>query len=131
MKLEYLEDISDGGRYKQVASENLIRLYDFDESQTSELTRLISQHLLADKQDLDLVNARFLEPINCQLILRLSAVDKGILKTEKPGVFTCSLSEKSYTTLIEIMKSVSGGHNWLCETSDDNIDFLYSPGGTW
>jgi len=23
------------------------------------------------------------------------------------------------------------GYNWLCDTSTDNIDFLYSTGGTW
>jgi hypothetical protein len=131
MKVEYLNDMTDGGKYKQVVSENLIRLYDFDTNQTTEFAKLVFQTLIVAKQKLDLSSVEFIEPVNCQLILQLSLVDKGILKTDKPNVFTCDLTEQSFTTAIEYMKATDSGYNWLCDTSDDNIDFLYSPGGTW
>lgn len=131
MKVEYLNDMTDGGKYKQVVSENLIRLYDFDTNQTTEFAKLVFQTLIVGKQKLDLSSVEFIEPVNCQLIFQLSLVDKGILKTDKPNIFTCDLTEQSFTTAIEFMKATDSGYNWLCDTSDDNIDFLYSPGGTW
>lgn len=131
MKLEHLDDISNGGKFKQIVSENLIRLYDFDESQTEALVQLISQTLLTDKQPLDLSTVSFIESVNCILILRLSSVDKGILRADQPHTFTCDLTEQSHMDTIEMMKAVSSGYNWLCRTSEENIDFLYSPGGTW
>ena len=131
MKLEYLDDISNGGKYKDVVSENLIRLYDFNQKETTELTELIYQKLIVHKQKLHLSSLDFVRPVNCQLIFQLSSVDKGILKTENPNVFTCDLTEQSFLTAIEFMKAVDSGYNWLCDTSEDDIDFLYSTGGTW
>lgn len=131
MKLEYLNDISDGGKYKNVVSENLITLYDFNQKETTELTDLIYRKVIVDKQGLDLSTLDFIQPVNCQLILQLSSTDKGILKTDKPNMFTCELTEQSYTSAIGFMKAVDSGYNWLCDTSIDDIDFLYSAGGTW
>lgn len=131
MKVEYLDDMTDGGKYKQVTSENLIRLFDFDQTQTANLTSEIYQSLIIDKQKLDLSNLTFIELVNCKLVLQLSSRDNGILRTEEPNKFVCDLTEETYKTAIEIMKAVDSGFNWLCDTSDDNIDFLYSPGGTW
>jgi hypothetical protein len=131
MKVEYLDDMTDGGKFKDVTSENLIRLFDFNENQTADLSLKIYQTLIIDKQKLDLSNVTFIELVNCKLILQLSSSDKGILRTDKPNTFTCDLTEETYKTAIEIMKAVDSGYNWLCDTSDDNIDFLYSPGGTW
>jgi hypothetical protein len=132
MKLEYLDDISDGGKYKDVVSENLIRLYDFNLKQTTELADLIYQKLIADREKLDLSSVDFINPVNCQLILQLSSVDKGIVKTGKPNTFICDLTEQSYITAIGYMKTAAdSGYNWLCDTSKDDIDFLYSAGGTW
>ena len=131
MKLEYLDDISDGGKYKDVVSENLIRLYDFDQSQTRKLADLFLQNLITNNHTVDLSQVDFIEAINCQLTLRISPNDKGILRTEHQNIFTCELTKKTYQTAIEIMKGVNSGFNWLCDTSNDNIDFLYSTGGDW
>jgi hypothetical protein len=131
MKLEYLDDISDGGKYKGIVSENLVRLYDFDQKETGRLIDIIHQTLIVDKQKLDLSNLDFVIPVNCHLVLQLSPVDKGITKTDKPNVFNCDMTEQSFITAIELMKVVGDGFNWLCDTSNDNIDFLYSAGGTW
>jgi len=131
MKVEYLHDMTDGGKFKQVTSENLIRLFDFDQKQTIDLTFKILQTLVIEKQKLDLSSVAFIELVNCKLVLQLSSSDKGILRTDNPNMFTCDLTEETYKTAIEFMKATDSGYNWLCETSDDDIDFLYSPGGTW
>lgn len=131
MKLEYLDDISDDVKYKDVVSENLIRLYDFNKKETTELADIIYKRLICDKETLDLSNLAFIVPLNCQLILQLATVDKGILKTDEPNIFICYLTEQAYLRAIEFMKGVDSGYNWLCDTSNDDIDFLYSAGGTW
>jgi hypothetical protein len=132
MKLEYLDDISHSGKYKDVVSENLIRLYDFGKKETSQLVNLIYQRLILDKQSLDLTTADFIQPINCHLTLQLSSSDEGIIRTNKENFFICKLTEQTYSTAIEYMKAVAdSGYNWLCGTSSDDIDFLYSAGGTW
>lgn len=131
MKLEFLSDISEGGKYKQVISENLIRLYDFNEQETRELTRMIDQIVIKNNQPLDLSTIDFIKPVNCRLILRSAPVDDGIIKTNEVDVFGCNLTVPAYRQLIDRMKNVTGGYHWLCETSDDAIDFLYSPGGAW
>ncbi|RYE59103.1 MAG: hypothetical protein EOP48_01975 [Sphingobacteriales bacterium] len=131
MKVEYLDDMTDGGKFKNVTSENLIRLFDFDQIQTADLTTEIYQKLIINKAKLDLSNLAFIELVNCKLVLQVSSSDKGILRTEEPNTFTCDLTEETYKTAIEKMKAIDSGYNWLCDTSDDNIDFLYSSGGTW
>lgn len=132
MKLEYLDDISEGGKYKGVVSENLIRIYDFAQMETTQLINLIYQRLIVDKQSLDLTTIDFIEPINCHVTLQLSSSDEGVVKTTQAGIFICKLKEQAYITAIEFMKAAAdGGHNWLCDTSVDDIDFLYSAGGTW
>lgn len=130
MKLEYLEDLTDGGKYTHVVSENLIRLSDFDENQTVLLIKVINNFLVT-KEAVELSDCDFIEAIDCKLLLQLSNEDLGILKAEKSNTFTCNLTEKSYTEAIELMKATSEGYNWLSITSNENIDFLYSSGGTW
>lgn len=131
MKLEYLNNISDGGKFKQVVSDNLIRLYDFDESQTTAFAQAINQTLIVDKQMLNLSIIKFIEPQNCSLVLQLSLVDKGILRGSNENTFVCHLTEQSYAAMIQMVKSYSQGYHWLCDTSAEDIDFLYSAGGTW
>jgi hypothetical protein len=132
MKLEYLDDISDGGKYKDVVSENLIRLYEFGQKETTRLVDLIYQRIILDKQSLDLTSIDFIQPLNCHVTLHLSSSDEGVIKTDKANVFICKLTEQTYSTVIECMKAVKkNGYNWLCETSNDDIDFLFSAGGTW
>ena len=132
MKLEYLDDISDGGKYKDVVSENLIRLYDFGQKETTQLIDLIYQRIIIDKQSLDLTTLDFIKSVNCHLILQVSSSDNGVMQTDRPSFFTCRLTEQTFITAIEYMKAAAdSGYNWLCDTSSDDIDFLYSAGGTW
>jgi len=132
MKLEYLDDMSDGGVYKNVISENLIRLYEFEEPETSRLADLIHHQLIVNKHSVNLSDLDFIKPINCNLILEVSSIDRGILKNGQLNHFTCLLMEQAYKDVIERIKLVgNGNYNWLCDTSIDKIDFLYSSDGTW
>lgn len=131
MRLEYLDDISDGGKYKDVLSENLVKLYDFEHTETIQLTELLYQQLIIARQSLKLATVNFIQSINCKLTLELSSEDKGILRTQNANEFVCKLTEPTWTKAIEYMKAVGNGYNWLCDTSKDDIDFLYSSGGTW
>ena len=131
MQLEFLSDISDGGKYPDVVSDNLIRLFEFDASETELITRLILKTLIKERESIELADFEFINPVNCRLTMMISDRDYGIIKTEIPDKFTCKLTRESYFIMIERMREVSDGHNWLCDTSNGGIDFLYSPGGTW
>lgn len=133
MKLEYIDNLSDGGNNKHAEYDNLVRLYDFDQDQTDALMHLIHQNLLLHKQALDLSGVAFIESVNCQLTLQLSLDDEGVLPSGQPNSFVCSLTEVSYQNMTDMMRVVSrsGGYHWLCDVSDADIDFLYSCGGTW
>ena len=132
MKLELLKDLSEGGKYKNVSSENLVRLYDFDKAETERLIQLIVEYLIENSQSLQLSSLNFIESLNCNLLLKISNKDEGIIATEKADTLICSLTTDSYQAMVEIMIKVSeNGFNWLCDTSIDDIDFLYSKGGTW
>jgi hypothetical protein len=131
MKLEYLDDLTDGGKFKNVVSKNLIRLYDFNSAEVKELIDLIQNVIIDNGHELEVSSQPFIQPINCNLLLRITEVDNGVLKTDKGNAFVCELTKTSFRTLIEKMKNVSSGYNWLCDTSGDDIDLLFSSGGTW
>ena len=43
MKLEFLDDISNGGKFKNVAINQLIRLFDFDKFEAAEFRQVINR----------------------------------------------------------------------------------------
>lgn len=133
MKLEYLDDISEGGKYKQVVSENLIRLYHPEEGEAEQLIILIKRHLIDGNGALDLSTLNFIQSLNCRLTLEVSTESEGVIKITDDNTFVCRLTKPDHEDMIEMIELVGdgGGYNWLCETSEQNIDFLYSPGGTW
>ncbi|QIL39071.1 hypothetical protein G7074_07105 [Pedobacter sp. HDW13] len=128
MKLDFIENLSDSGKFKQVVSENIVRLYDFDETQTAKLINLIK---VLVTNGLDIEITKYVKSVNCKLILKLSSIDNGVLKTSEASTFICELTTASYLEAIDLMINVSTGYNWLCKTSKDNIDFLYSADGNW
>src|SRR4051812_24657157 len=103
MKLEYLENISDGGKFKTVVSDNLVRLYDFDPGQTETFVKKL-QEFVVYKTDFNLSKCDFIELVNCSLILSISNVNQGILKTGNQNIFTCYLTEESYLDLINVIQ---------------------------
>jgi hypothetical protein len=131
MKLEYLDDLTDGGKFSYVVSKNLIRLYDFDQVQSKELVELIHMVVIDSGDELDISALSFVQPVNCKLLFRVADFDEGVLRTFQADKFVCELTKQSFCNLIEKMIKVSTGHSWLCDTSKDDIDLLFSSGGTW
>jgi hypothetical protein len=135
MKLEYLDDISDGGKYKDVVSENLIRLFEFNEVEAEKFQFLIKDKILKNKESINLNEVEFIEGVNCSLKLVLSNLNNGIISIGNNN-FQCNMNEDSYLAMIEIIepfKTDLNGYNWLDDqiSQKADIDFLFSPNGGW
>lgn len=137
MKLEYLDDISDNGKYPWADPDNLIRLYDFDQEEAFQLIKIIQSKLITGNESLDLSTVNFIKPINCSLKFEITEVDYGISVPSVNNHFVCRLTVQSYKNMISYMEAFSkqenslDGYNWLYDPSEDKIDLLFSPGGTW
>jgi hypothetical protein len=132
MKLEYLDDICNGGKYPDVITNQLIRLYDFDNFQANKFRSYI-QAFVEENKILNLKEVDFIEVLNCNLTLRLSNTDIGITTSNKKDFF-CDLSPTSYKTMISLLEPFCNktidGYQWLYDI-DNEIEFLFSPSGTW
>lgn len=131
MKPDYLHDMTGGGKFKHVVAENLVRLYQFGEEETHQLVTDICKTVIIAKSSLALHDLPYIDPVNCRLTLIPGDSDIGILRTGNDNLFECHLTLASYGSMIGMMLAIGNGFNWLAEVSADNIDFLYSPGGTW
>lgn len=133
MKLEYLNDISAGGKYSDIITDELIRLYDFDTFEAKEFYNAISRETVQNENELCLESLYFIEALNCKLTLRLSIYDQGILTNDKTN-FICNLSKDGYLNMLNLLQpfcmDAVHGYQWLYDL-DTNIDFLFSAGGTW
>ncbi len=133
MKLEFLDDISDGGRFPQVASNQLVRLYDFDAAQAKLLKKEIQQTVLEEKQELNFATLNFILPINCNLVLNISNTNEGITFLSKSN-FQCNLTFEKFQEMVFLMEPFcdkeTNGYQRLYNI-DTPIDFLFSPGGSW
>lgn len=133
MKLEFLDNISDNGKFPNVESDQLVRLYDFDATQAGELKKEIQEVILAERSDLDITSLQFIKSVNCNLILRVSKEDRGLMTFDKRN-FICAMTIPSYEKMAlmiaEFSKKETSGYQWLYDL-DCPIDFLFSPGGTW
>jgi len=111
----------------------MVRLYDFDSSQAIQFQQIVKQVILIDKKPLDLSTVDFIQARNCNLILRISDEDLGIVRTGKQK-FCCDLTIEGYKHLISLLepfcKKETKGYQWLYDI-DSQTDFLFSPGGTW
>ena len=135
MKLEFLEDLTDGGKYKDVVSENLIRLYDFDPTEAIQFQNLIKELLDETTLEIDLEKQSFIESLHCQLKLVIHTDNNGINKVSANS-FICKMNKESYEYMILLIepfaKEEASGYQWLDEwCSESAIDFLFSHGGGW
>jgi hypothetical protein len=132
MKLEFLDDISRGGFFKDVVSNALVRLFDFDAYEAGLFQQTIKK-LIDDEIEVHLDRLPFIDPINCSLTLSIGDSDLGIVKSGKKE-FECKLTKDSYREMVSLLQPFvakdSDGYQWLCNNMAD-IDFLFSPGGTW
>ena len=135
MKLEYLEDMTDEGKFPDSGQDPIMRLYDFDPNEASLFRDTIQKTVIDGKGELDLASLAFIEPVNCKLTFRLADEDEGISTLDKVN-FVCSLTIKSYETMICLIESFCKKRNefqtyqWLYDLACE-IEFLFSPDGAW
>ncbi|NII24946.1 hypothetical protein HB364_07645 [Pseudoflavitalea sp. X16] len=133
MKLEFLSDISDGGRFTNVVANQLVRLYDFDSAEASLLRQAIQRTIVDDRETLELSKLEFITSQNCKVTLQLADTDIG-LTTENNVNFICYLTHTLYIRMAELIEPFcnnrTSGYQWLYDT-ESNLEFLFSPGGTW
>jgi hypothetical protein len=133
MKIEFLEDISDGGRFPNADPNQLVRLYDFDNLQANMLKQTIQKVILESNKEIDLTTLDFIQAVNCNLTLQISDIDKGITTSDNKN-FVCNLTVGKYEEMVFLMKPFckkeANGYQWLYDL-DTAIDFLFSPGGSW
>jgi len=133
MKNEFLDDISDGGRFPHADPNQLVRLYDFDSSQANRLRQVIQKEIIESNKEIDLTKLDFIQSVNCSLTLKISDTDKGITTSDNK-YFICNLTVEKYGEMVFLMESFcdkeTNGYQWLYDL-DTPIDFLFSPGGSW
>jgi hypothetical protein len=139
MKLEYLDDISDGGKYPGADPDKLIRLYDFDLIELEKLKRAIQKNLIDKGNELVISNLSYVQPLNCTLTFLVSDLDLGVkFPPEKGNNFFGRFSKHNYRDMLLIIDSLTysgyvNGYNWLYDPGvDEKIDLLLSSGvGGW
>ena len=126
MKLDYIENIN-------IHGDNVVRLYDFDRLQADKFRETLKQVILIDKLPLELSSIDFIQARNCQLTLRISNEDTGIVTIDNK-IFFCDLTIEAYKKMISLLepfcKKETKGYQWLYDV-DSSTDFLFSPAGTW
>lgn len=126
MKLDYINNINNSG-------ENIVRLYDFNMLEAIKFKQIIEQEIIANKKKINLSELDFIEARNCNLILQISTENYGIFTSNRKN-FYCELTIDAYLQMILLIepfcKKESKAYQWLYDI-DNNIDFLFSPAGSW
>lgn len=126
MQLDYIPNINEYG-------DNTVRLYNFDRAQAEKFRQIVEQTVVVNKEQLDLSTLDFIEPRNCNLILRIADEDLGVVRAGRK-IFYCDLTIEGYQRMILLLdpfcKRETKGYQWLYDI-DTQTDFLFSPAGTW
>ena len=131
MKLEYLTEIN-----PDFPEDELIRLYDFDQTEARKFQDVIDQEILKKGNSIDLTTLNFIHRVNCSLTLKLGDQDLGVQKI-KNDKFDCELTNSSYREMIGLIQPFvdedSNGYQWLYDIDPkiSKTELLFSPGGTW
>jgi hypothetical protein len=133
MKLDYLDDITDSGKYPLADPDRLLRLYDFDAFELSKMRHLIKRSLIDRQGQLIISNLDFVLPVNCTLTFLVSERDSGIkLQAKDDRNFLGQFSMNTYVKMLEIIDLLEDGYNWLYDPcSEDEIHLLLSKDGGW
>lgn len=133
MKLEFLDDLSCGGKYPDVITDQLIRLFDYTVEEVNAFSETITNELIKNQHSIEVDKLAFVQPINCTLKFELNNEDIGIVKNNSTD-FSCRLTTDSYRDMILLLEPFtndeSAGYQWLCD-SKTGIDLLFSEGGGW
>ena len=126
MQLDYIHNINNSG-------EHMVRLYNFDMLQAIQFRKHIQDVILIKNKPLNINELDFIEARNCELTLRIADDDIGIV-TEDTVLFFCDLTLEGFQEMVELLAPFclkeTKGYQWLYDI-DSEIDFLFSPGGTW
>lgn len=126
MKLDYITDFNEYG-------DSIVRLYEFDRSQAELFKKAVHETIIFKKSTLDLSSLDFIQTRNCNLILQIANEDIGITTSDNEH-FVCELTTQGYIQLIALLEPFCNketrSYQWLYDI-DSNIDFLFSPAGTW
>jgi len=126
MQLDFIENINAYG-------DNIVRLYDFDRKQADKFMKILQLSIIKNKKHLELSTIDFIQSRNCNLVLRITDEDFGIVSTDNENFF-CDMTLKSYKQMIILIepfcKKETKAHQFLYDV-DSLTDFLFSPAGTW
>ena len=124
--MDYIDNLNEYG-------DDVVRLFDFDQSQSIKFKLLVQEFIDSGKKVFDLATIDFIEPRNCNLILRIWEEDEGITSNDKINFF-CDLTLEGYKKLVLLLEPFCNrettGFQYLYDI-DSPTDFLFSPGGTW
>jgi len=123
MKLKFLENINE-------YDEHAIRLNDFDKSQASMFLQMLIDLTTGNNKIIQLSDYEFIEPVNCELTLRIAETDEGII-TDDYQHFFCDLTPKGYAEMIKLIEPFcfkeTDAYRILYDL-DNPIDFIFSAG---
>jgi hypothetical protein len=123
MKLKFLSNINE-------YDEHAIRLNDFDKSQASLFLGILVDLSSGKKQLIKLSDYDFIEPVNCELTLRISETDEGIISEDNKHFF-CDLTLEAYVEMIKLIEPFcireTDAYRILYDL-DNPIDFIFSGG---
>jgi hypothetical protein len=135
MKLDFLDDLTDGGKYPDADPAELVRIYEFEAEEVGLLIKSI-QSVVIDKQEpLEVSALPFIHLLNCSLVFKISAADTGINPSPE-NKFVCLLSIETYRMMVNYMQPFrdngeSQRYNWLYNPGKNQIDLLFSADGSW
>lgn len=126
MELDFIPNINE-------FEENVVRLYNFDKSESAMFRDLIREVIIEKGERLDLSQFDFIEGRNCNLILVPFRKDEGIV-TQDTKTFFCALTKETFIKMLGLLEPFCDknrkSHQFLYDL-DNPIDFLFSPAGTW
>ncbi|TCJ18795.1 hypothetical protein EPD60_03275 [Flaviaesturariibacter flavus] len=137
MKLEYLNDITAGGKYPLADPDKLIRLYAFTPLEARELCRAIGEQLVSGHGRVEVHGLNFVQALNCTLTLIAADKNEGIALPADGKNFRCLLTREAYTTMASLVGHFANpghaliGYHWLYVADEEQVDLLLSPRGTW
>lgn len=116
-----------------IYGDSIIRLYDFKRSEALLFAELIKTEVLLKHKSIDLSSIVFIKSRNCTLQIRIGTEDLGVITNDEVD-FYCYLTHQSYKQMLDILTPFcerdTKGYAYLYDL-DNQIDFLFSPGGTW
>lgn len=125
MKLNYIDNLNEYG-------DNVVRLFDFDKLQSIKFRDLVHEFVVAKKQELDLATIDFIEVLNCNLTLRISEEDEGILSEDQVN-FYCDLTLEGYKQMLILLQPFcekeTMAFQYLYDV-DSLTDLLFAPAGS-